>query len=110
MWKISARRSNPVSGRAPSGSSKNGAMSACQRALTPVALHRPLCRGEVLALQVADQEAVGAQEQRVVAPPGPAERVEHLGPYLAVALPVLGQSISAHRELEAHTLHELTPG
>src|SRR3954454_11177149 len=37
-------------------------------------------RVEVLRLEVADQQAVPAQEERVVAPARRAQRVEHLGP------------------------------
>src|SRR3954468_5463471 len=53
------------------------------------ALHGCLGRLEVVRLEVADQQPVSAQEQRVVAPIRLAERREHLGPDCPMTLAVL---------------------
>ena len=59
---------------APPRSTKNSAISACQRALTSVRRHRCLGGRVVLGLQVADEQAVVGQEERVVVPAGGAQR------------------------------------
>src|SRR3954453_13436838 len=61
---------------------------------------------EVLRLEVADQQPVPAQEERVVAPAGLVERVEHLGPDGPVALAVLVDAFGADVQLKADALHD----
>src|SRR3954451_21546308 len=66
------------------------------------ALHRGLCRGEVVGGQVADQQAVLAQEERVVVPARVAQGGQHLRPDLGVPPAVLVQPVGVHGEREAH--------
>jgi hypothetical protein len=63
---------------------------------------------EVLGLQVADEQAVIVEEQRVVAPAGGAERRQHVRPHLAVARLVLIETVRPHPQKEAHALHYAT--
>ena len=72
-------------------------------------VHRALRGLEVVGLDVADQQPVLAQEQRVVAPAGLAQRVEHLRPDRAVARPVLLEPIGPDPQLEADALHLSPP-
>src|SRR3954451_14105985 len=69
--------------------------------------HRALRRLEVLGLDVADEQPVVAQEQRVVAPAGLAQRLLHLGPHVAVALLVLFEPLGVVPQQEADALHQL---
>src|SRR3954451_12536617 len=68
-------------------------------------LHHTLSGLEVLGLEVPDQEAVGAQEQRVVRPARRAERREHLRPHGPVTLAVLVEAVHAHLDVEADAFH-----
>ncbi len=60
---------------------------------------------EVRRLHVADEHPVVAQEQRVVAPAGAPERVQHFRPNLFVPLPVLREPVLLDLEDETHALH-----
>src|SRR5262245_31883667 len=64
---------------------------------------------EALGLEVAEQQTVGAQEERVVVPAAVAQRREHLGPDAAMALTVLRQTIRPHLENESDALHRQPP-
>src|SRR3954447_12668221 len=68
--------------------------------------HRALRRLEVLRLDVADQQPVVAQEQRVVAPARRAQGLLHLRPYIAVALLVLVEPLRVDLQQEADALHQ----
>jgi hypothetical protein len=57
---------------------------------------------EVLGLQVADEESVLGEEQRVVRPAGFLEGLEHLGPDGGVAFAVLVHAVGPDAEGEAH--------
>src|SRR5829696_354407 len=65
--------------------------------------HRPL---EALRLEVAHEQAVPAQEQRVVRPTRVAQRVEHLGPHVAVARRVLVELLRPDPQQKAGALHQ----
>src|SRR4051794_30321802 len=67
--------------------------------------HRAL---EALGLEVADEQPVLAQEQRVVRPARLAQRVQHLRPDLAVAGLVLVQPLGPDAQQEAGALHQTT--
>jgi hypothetical protein len=67
--------------------------------------HAGLRRGEVVRLDVADEQAVVAQEERVVAPAGVAQRGQHVRPHRAVPLDVLGHPLRPDLELEAVAGH-----
>src|SRR5215207_8854234 len=56
-------------------------------------------------LDVADQESVTAEEQRVVVPTRRCERLQHLGPDRRVAFAVFRDAIGLDLELEADALH-----
>lgn len=60
---------------------------------------------EVGGFEVADEEAVGAEEERVVGPAGAAEGVEHVGPDFAVAEFVFVEAIGLDLEGETDTFH-----
>ena len=79
----------PASGGHASRSSKNSAISACQRALTSVASMAAWAASRSGDLDVADEQAVGREEERVVVPAGVGQRLEHLGPDGGVPLAVL---------------------
>jgi hypothetical protein len=64
-------------------------------------LHEGLCAGEVVGFKIADQKAIGAEKQRVVAPAGAAKGVEHLGPDSSVATFVFVEQVGADLEEEA---------
>ena len=67
--------------------------------------HARLRGGEVRRLEVADEQAVLAQEEGVVGPAGVVEGAEHLGPHGGVALGVLLHAVRADLQLEADTVH-----
>src|SRR4051812_42543674 len=69
-------------------------------------LHRADGALEALRLEVADEQPVLAQEQRVVGPAGLAQRVEHLRPDLAVAGLVLVQRLGPDAQQKAGALHQ----
>src|SRR6478736_9213191 len=69
------------------------------------ARHRLLRRVEVAGLQVADEEALAGQEQRVVAPARRPQRVPHLRPDGLVPGPVLLEPAGPYPGQEAHSLH-----
>jgi hypothetical protein len=71
--------------------------------------HAGLGGGEVLGLQIADEQAVLAQEQRVVVPAGRRQGVEHLRPDGRVPRPVLVEPVRPDLQQEAHALHEPLP-
>src|SRR3954447_2778746 len=71
-------------------------------------LHPALRGGEVVGLEVAHEQPVVAQEQRVVAPAGLPQGVEHLGPDGPVPRAVLVQPVRPDAQQEAHTLHQPT--
>lgn len=60
---------------------------------------------EIFTFDVADKQAIGAKKQRVVAPSGIAQRLEHLGPDFAVALLVLIEPVGFDLEKEAVASH-----
>src|SRR5580658_10859711 len=66
-----------------------------------VVLHAGSGAGEIVGFKVADQEAVGAEEERVVAPAGGAQGVEHLWPHAGVAGFVFFEFFLADFEQEA---------
>src|SRR4051794_11786854 len=59
---------------------------------------------QVGGLEVADQQAVLTQEQRVVVPPGRRQCAEHVGPDRPVPCGVLLDPVGPDLELEAHAL------
>src|SRR3954465_208916 len=67
-------------------------------------LHAALRGREVLGLEIADQQAVVAQEQRVVAPARRAQRVAHLRPDRLVARAVLVEPVRTDMQEEADPL------
>ena len=80
-----------VSGAAPSGRPNRVDISRCQRLFTSVAATFACATSRSSRLGVADQQAVVAQEQRVVAPAGLGERAQQLRPDRRVPPPVLLQ-------------------
>src|SRR5689334_7495985 len=58
-----------------------------------------------VGFEVADQQAVWAQEQGVIAPAGRRQRLEHLGPNRAVPVPILVEAFRADLKLEADSSH-----
>src|SRR6185437_10305530 len=67
-------------------------------------------RGLVVAgFQVADEQAVTGEEDRVVAPAGLAQRGQHLRPHFAVPLAVLVQPVRPDPREEADALHSKLP-
>src|SRR4051812_9319402 len=71
--------------------------------------HRRLSGLEVIALEVADQRAVGLEEQRVVAPAGVGERLAHLRPDLSMAAGVLLEVLHGDVQLKADALSHGLP-
>src|SRR5262245_37296931 len=69
------------------------------------ARHPLLRRGEVVGLQVADEEPLAGQEQRVVAPARRPQSVPHLRPDGLVPGPVLAEPAGPYPGQEAHSLH-----
>src|ERR1039458_978626 len=61
---------------------------------------------EVLGLQIADEQAVRPQKQRVVAPSGLAQRIQHFRPHVGVARLVLLHLLRAdlQQKTDAHWL------
>src|ERR1700678_2885694 len=75
-------------------------------ALVDLGLRHGVARGLViLGLQVANQEPVIGQEQRVVAPPSLAQRVPHLRPDVLVPYAVFGQPIGPAGSEETDAFH-----
>ena len=66
--------------------------------------HAGLRRRETRGFEVADQEAVVAQENRVVVPAGALEGQEHVRPDGGVATSIFGDQLRLDLELEAHTV------
>lgn len=62
---------------------------------------------EVGGFDVADEEAVVAEEEGVVVPAGVAERLEHFGPDGFVFFLVLGEAVLFDFEQEADALHRV---
>src|SRR4051812_40908235 len=71
-------------------------------------LHPALRGGEVVGLEVADEQPVVAWEQRVVAPAGPTQPIAHLRPHRLVALAVLLEPVGPDPQQEADALHQPT--
>ena len=80
-WKTSSRRCSPVSGRSPDGQLEELGHLRLPAGVDVGRLHAGDRGLEVLGLEVADQQPVVGEEQRVVAPAGRAQRVEHLRPH-----------------------------
>jgi hypothetical protein len=70
-------------------------------------LHAGPGGGEVLGLQVADEQAVVTQEERVVVPAGGGECLAHLRPHRGVAFAVLRDAVLSDLEQETDALHGL---
>src|SRR5207237_573936 len=68
--------------------------------------HRPLSLGEVVGLDVPDEQAVLPREQRVIAPAGVPQRAQHVRPDRGVPPPVLAEQFGPHLEQEAVTRHD----
>ena len=66
----SSRTQEPLVGTPTFQADEELAISACQRALTSVAAIASCAACEIVALDVADQQAVVAGEERVVVPAG----------------------------------------
>src|SRR5262245_37515793 len=64
---------------------------------------------EVVGAQVADQQPVLAQEERVVGPPGVPQRGQHVRPDPGMAAPVLLQPLRLDLEGEADPAHAMPP-
>ena len=77
-WNTSARRGAPWSGR-PSRATKNPAISASHAAVRGSCLEGCLRCRVVVGLVVPDEQAVVAEEQRVVVPARVRDRAEHVG-------------------------------
>ncbi|MEY9931952.1 hypothetical protein ABH926_006601 [Catenulispora sp. GP43] len=71
--------------------------------------HRGERGAEVLGLQVADQQPVRPQEQRVVPPTGRAQRRQHVRPHRLVACPVFLSQFGLHLQQETDALHAVLP-
>ena len=73
-----------------------------------VTLHAVASSFEVFGFEVANEEAVGAEEERVILPAGLPEGFEHLGPDGGVAGAVLFEAVGADFQEEADALHGWT--
>jgi hypothetical protein len=62
---------------------------------------------QIVRFQIANQQAVFAQEQRIVAPACLSQGIEHLGPHITVPLLVLVQAIGFYLKQETYSLHKL---
>ena len=67
-------------------------------------LHRGLSGWEVLTLEIADKGAVITEKQRVIAPAGPPQGLEHLWPYFGVAPDIFLPFLRADVQPETDTL------
>jgi hypothetical protein len=68
-------------------------------------IHRRPRGLEVVAFEVADEQSVVAQEQRVVVPPCGAERSLHVGPDLLMAAAIFRDPILTNMQHEADSRH-----
>jgi len=92
------------SGNTPSGWTKKSPISRCQR--IDFALRHAGTRAfEVLSLEIANEEAIRPQKQRVVLPSRLAQGGLHLGPHLSVPLFVLFEPIRFNLQHKTNTLH-----
>ena len=66
-----------------------------------IELHECVGASEVVGFKIANEEAVGAEKERVIMPAGAAESVEHLGPDLGVATLVFVEHVGTDLEKEA---------
>ncbi len=103
--KISSSSTNPSSGAWPSRLEEVLAHLGLPPPVHVGGGHRRLGRGQVVGLDVADQQPVRAGEDRVAVPAAGRERAQHLRPHRRVPLAILGEQLGAHLQLEAVARH-----
>ncbi len=103
-WKTSGSGRKPSSA-GPSRSAKKGAIVRCPAVVDGRGRHaRP--RGlQISGLEVADEQAVVAEEERIVAPPGVVQRGQHVGPDGGVGGAVVVELLGPDLQSEADALH-----
>src|SRR5580693_8752660 len=70
--------------------------------------HTGACALEVFGLEITDQEAICAEEERIVVPAGFAEGADHFWPNRTVAFFVFGEKFPFHLKHETDSLHAFT--